>query len=235
MMRKVVIHGLIALLSGLCLESIHGKDLEGDLKGVLIWFYTLEVREDKEYGNVTKFTQTAGVTHPQHLIHDILPLSPQSKVSRDEDENWFLDLAPERLRVTKDRPLYLGQVLKITKTGNVRKRLTSKHNIPLTDLKYDADLEKYLVDRKDLLTNDPAITSVRNTLIVANPRILNYIIAVDQFVHDKLEYGRCTRPNTAVELLTFTKGQCGEYAKLKQSLLRSAGIPTSGVAPMRSI
>ncbi|MBC8353473.1 MAG: transglutaminase domain-containing protein [Planctomycetes bacterium] len=61
----------------------------------------------------------------------------------------------------------------------------------------------------------------------SRPSLLNYIIAVDQFVHNQFSYGVCERPNTAVDLLKFTKGRCGEYAKLKQSLLRSAGIPTT--------
>jgi hypothetical protein len=220
MRHKSAIAVLGLLPSVVCLESVHGADLKGELKGVLIWFYTLETKEGNEKGVVTHFKQTAGVSLPHHVIHEILPLSPQSAVSRDEDENWFLDLAPDRLTVTKDRPLFLGQVLSITKSGNVPKQLTPAHNVLLADMKFDADLVKYLADRKDLLINDPAITKVRDTLIAANPRILNYVIAVDQFVHDQLDYGVCTRPNTAVDLLTFTKGRCGEYAKLRQSLLR---------------
>lgn len=85
-----------------------------------------------------------------------------------------------------------------------------------------------------MLINDPAITKVRDELIAANPRILDYIVAVDQLVHDGLDYGVCKRPNTAVDLLTFSKGRCGEYAKLKQSLLRSAGIPTRDVYATRT-
>lgn len=119
---------------------------------------------------------------PRHVIHDIQPLSPQSKVTLDEDENWFLDLAPERLVVTKDRPLFLGQVLSISKSGNVPKRLSASHNVPLRGLKYGREMNEYLVDRNDLQITDPAITSVRDKLIASNPRLLNYIIAVDQFV-----------------------------------------------------
>ena len=231
---KFAIAFLGSLLSVFCLESVRGADLKGELKGVLIWFYTLEVKDGHEQGVVTHFKQTAGVSLPQHAIHDILPLSPQSAVSQDEDENWFLDLAPDRLTVTEDRPLFLGQVLKISKSGNVPIPLTAKHNIPLAEMQFDADLMKYLADRKDLLVNDPAITKVRDRLIAANPRILDYIIAVDQFVHDQLDYGICKRPNTAADLLTFSNGRCGEYAKLKQSLLRSAGIPTRDVYATRT-
>ncbi len=234
MKQKSGIAVLGLLLSVFCLESVHGADLKGELKGVLIWFYTLETKEGNEKGVVTHFKQTAGVSLPHHVVHEIRPLSPQSEVSRDEDENWFLDLAPDRITVTKDRPLFLGQVLSITKSGNVPKQLTPANNVLLTEMKCDDDLVKYLADRKDLLINDPAVTRVRDRLIAGSPRILDYIIAVDQFVHDQLDYGVCARPNTAVDLLTFTKGRCGEYAKLKQSLLRSAGIPTRDVYATRT-
>lgn len=223
-----------ALLSVVCLASAHGADLRGELKGVLIWFYTLEATGGNEKGVVTHFKQTAGVSLPHHVVHEILPLSPQSAVSCDEDENWFLDLAPDRLTVTKDRPLYLGQVLSITKSGNVPIQPTPAHNVLLAEMKFDDALVKYLADRKDLLINDPAITRAKDRLIAGSPRILDYIIAVDQFVHDQLDYGVCTRPNTAADLPTFTKGRCGEYAKLKQSLLRSAGIPTRDVYATRT-
>jgi len=106
---KFAIAFLGSLLSVFCLESVRGADLKGELKGVLIWFYTLEVKDGHEQGVVTHFKQTAGVSLPQHAIHDILPLSPQSAVSQDEDENWFLDLAPDRLTVTEDRPLFWGR------------------------------------------------------------------------------------------------------------------------------
>ena len=164
-------------------QSLPAADLQGDLKGVLVWFYTLEVQDGKEQGNVLKFKQTAGVNTPHHVIHEIRPLSPQSKVTRDEDDNWFLDLAPQRLVVTKERPLFLGQVLSITKSGNVPKRLSAAHNVPLRGLKYDSEMDKYLTDRKDLLITNRAITSVRDRLAASNPRLLSYIIAVDQFVH----------------------------------------------------
>lgn len=229
-MLAITIMGTLLAVSGL--RSVHGGDQQGELKGVLIWFYTLEVKEGKEQGNVISFKQTAGVSLPHHTIHDIRPLSPQSRVSHADDGNWYLDLA-KRLTVTKHRPLYLGQVLNISKSANVPIRLTGR-NILLRDMKFDADLKEYQADRKDLLINDPAITKVRDQLIAANPRILNYIIAVDQYVHDQLDYGACERPNTAVDLLTFTKGRCGEYSKLKQSLLRSAGIPARDVYATRT-
>ncbi len=234
MRRILAIAVLAAALAVSCLQSVYGRDLQGELKGVLIWFYTLEVQEGKEQGNVITFKQTAGASLPHHVIHDIRPLSPQSKLSRDEEGNWLLDLAPDRLTVTKDRPMFLGQILTITKSGNVPKRFTAGHNIPLAQMKFDTDLDKYLTDRKDLLINHPAITKVRDRLTAANPGILNYIIAVDRFVHDQLDYGICERPNTAADLLTFTKGRCGEYAKLRQSLLRSAGIPTRDVYATRT-
>jgi transglutaminase-like putative cysteine protease len=231
---RISIPTLVILLLSVFVDAGRTADLRGELKGVLVWFYTLEVVDGKERGNVLYFKQTAGVSHSRHQIHEILPLSPQSSISRDETDNWLLDLSPDRLVVTKDRPLFLGQVLNITKGGNLPKRLTPRHNVLLNTIKFDVTLDRYLTDRKDLLINDPAISKVRDTLIASNPRILDYIIAVDQFVHDRLDYGVCKRPNSAVDILTFSNGRCGEYAKLKQSLLRSAGIPTRDVYATRT-
>ncbi len=226
----IVLSNLIALPT----RSLQAADLKGQLKGVLIWFYTLEVKDDKTSGNVLGFKQTAGVSLPHHQIHEIQPLSPQSSVTQDEEGNWFLDVSRERIVVTRIRPLFLGQVLSITKQGNVPKRLSARHNAPLNAIQYDKEMDQYLVDRKDLLINDPAIAGVRERLMAANPRLLDYIVAVDRYVHDQLDYGNCDRPNTAVDLLSFSKGRCGEYAKLKQSLLRSAGIPTRDVYATRT-
>ena len=233
-MRIVVAIVALTQLIALPTKSLHAADLQGELKGVLIWFYTLEVKGDKTSGNVLGFKQTAGVSLPHHKIHDIRPLSPQSSVIQDEDGNWFLDVSRERIVVTKIRPLFLGQVLSITKQGNVPKRLSARHNVPLNAIQYDKEMDQYLVDRKDLLISDLAITEVRERLMAANPRLLDYVVAVDRYVHDQLDYGNCERPNTAVDLLSFSKGRCGEYAKLKQSLLRSAGIPTRDVYATRT-
>lgn len=224
----------LAQLTALTARPLHAADLNGELKGVLIWFYTLEVKDGKTAGNVLGFKQTAGVSLPHHQIHDIQPLSPQSSVAQDEDGNWFLDVSRERIVVTKDRPLFLGQVLSITKRGNVPKRLTARHNIPLKAMQVDEESQEYLVDRNDLLIKDSAIIAVRDRLMASNPRFLDYVVAVDRYVHEQLNYGICKRPNTAVDLLSFTKGRCGEYAKLKQSLLRSAGIPTRDVYATRT-
>lgn len=213
---------------------LYAADLKGELKGVLVWFYTLEVNDEKTKGNVLGFKQTAGASLPHHEIHEILPLSPQSSVTQDEDGNWFLDTSRERIVVTKDRPLFLGQVLSITKQGNVPKRLSARHNIPLKTMRISDEFQKYLVDRKDLLINDSAIATVRNRLMASSPRVLDYVVAVDRYVHEQLDYGICQRPNTAVDLLSFSKGRCGEYAKLKQSLLRSAGIPARDVYATRT-
>ncbi len=215
-------------------RPLYAADLKGELKGVLVWFYTLEVNDEKTKGNVLGFKQTAGASLPHHEIHEILPLSPQSSVTQDEDGNWFLDISRERIVVTKERPLFLGQVLSITKQGNVPKRLSARHNIPLKTMRIGDEFQKYLVDRKDLLINDSAIIAVRDRLMASNPRLLDYVVAVDRYVHEQLDYGACQRPNTAVDLLSFTKGRCGEYGKLKQSLLRSAGIPTRDVYATRT-
>ena len=233
-MRSIV--GLMALMHLIALPAgtTRAADLNGELKGILIWFYTLEVKDGKTSGNVLGFKQTAGVSLPFHQIHDIRPLSPQSSVTQDDDGNWFLDVSRERIVVTKARPLFLGQVLRITKRGNVPRRLSVRHNLSLDDLRHDPELDEYLVDRKDLLIASPEIIAVRDRLVAAHPRLLDYIVAVDRFVHGQLDYGVCDRPNTAVDLLSFTKGRCGEYAKLKQALLRSAGIPTRDVYATRT-
>lgn len=233
-MRLFVTAIVLAQLIVSTCRPLYAADLKGELKGVLVWFYTLEVKDDKTKGNVLGFKQTAGASLPQHEIHDILPLSPQSSVTQDEDGNWHLDVSRERIVVTEDRPLFLGQVLSITKQGNVPKRLTARHNIPLKTMQIDDEFQKYVVDRKDLLINDSAITAARDRLMASNPRLLDYVVAVDRFVHEQLDYGICQRPNTAVDLLSFSKGRCGEYAKLKQSLLRSAGIPTRDVYATRT-
>lgn len=233
-MRIIFVIIALSHLIALPTRSLHAADLKGQRKGVLIWFYTLEVKDDKTSGNVLGFKQTAGVSLPHHQIHDILPLSSQSSVIQDEEGNWFLDVSRERIVVTKIQPLLLGQVLSITKQGNVPKRLSARHNAPLSAIQFDKETDQYLVDRKDLLINDPAIAEVRERLMATNPRLLDYVIAVDRYVHDRLDYGNCERPNTAVDLLSFSKGRCGEYAKLKQSLLRSAGIPTRDVYATRT-
>ena len=233
-MKTIIAIIALAQLTALTARPLHAADLNGELKGVLIWFYTLEVKDGKTAGNVLGFKQTAGVSLPHHQIHDIQPLSPQSSVAQDEDGNWFLDVSRERIVVTKDRPLFLGQVLSITKRGNVPKRLTARHNIPLKAMQVDEEIQEYLVDRNDLLIKDSAIIAVRDRLMASNPRFLDYVVAVDRYVHEQLNYGICKRPNTAVDLLSFTKGRCGEYAKLKQSLLRSAGIPTRDVYATRT-
>jgi len=139
---RIAIPTLVILVLSSFVETGRTADLRGELKGVLIWFYTLEIVDGKERGNVLHFKQTAGVNYPRHQIHEILPLSPRSSISRDEDENWFLDLSPDRLVVTKDRPLFLGQVLKITKGGNLPKRLTARHNVLLSEMKFDVTLKE---------------------------------------------------------------------------------------------
>lgn len=233
-MRTFVAAIVFTQLMAWTCRPLYAADLKGELKGVLFWFYTLEVNDEKTKGNVLGFKQTAGASLPHHEIHEILPLSPQSSVTQDEDGNWFLDTSRERIVVTKDRPLFLGQVLSITKQGNMPKRLSARHNIPLKTMRISDEFQKYLVDRKDLLINDSAIATVRNRLMASSPRVLDYVVAVDRYVHEQLDYGICQRPNTAVDLLSFSKGRCGEYAKLKQSLLRSAGIPTRDVYATRT-
>ena len=86
-----------------------------------------------------------------------------------------------------------------------------------------------MTDRKDLQIHDPLIVKKRDELLKQSPKLYDYLIAVDKFVHDHLEYKKPKRPNTAVDLLLGNRGWCGEYGKLKQALLRSAGIPTRGV------
>lgn len=224
----------LSLIFGVCLQPVRAVDLKGDLQGVIVWFYSLEVKDGATQGNVLTFKETAGFSRSHHIIHDIRPLSPQSKVSQDEDGNWFLDLAPDRIVVKKDRPLFLGQVLGITKSGNVPIQFKPGDNVLLSDVKFDADLARYVADRKDILIHDPAITEVRDQLLKEHPRILSYITEVDRFVCDRLKYGACKRPNTAVDLLGFAKGRCGEYTRLKLALLRSAGIPTRDVYAART-
>ena len=60
-------------------------------QGILIWFYSLEVRENKKSGNMVSFKQTAGATYEPFVVNDILPLNPQSKVSKEKDGNWYLE------------------------------------------------------------------------------------------------------------------------------------------------
>ncbi|MBL9179600.1 MAG: transglutaminase family protein [Verrucomicrobiaceae bacterium] len=234
MKHRSVIVAAISLILVVCLQSVRAADLKGELQGVIVWFYSLEVKDGATQGNVLTFKETAGFSRSHHIIHDIRPLSPQSKVSQNDDGNWFLDLAPDRIVVKKDRPLFLGQVLGITKSGNVPIQFKPGDNVLLSDVKFDADLARYVADRKDILIHDPAITEVRDQLLKEHPRILSYIIAVDRFVCDHLKYGSCKRPNTAVDLLGFAKGRCGEYTRLKLALLRSAGIPTRDVYAART-
>ncbi len=198
-------------------------------KGILVWFYSLETKKNKYSGKVTYFKQTAGVNTSSQEIHNILPLSPQSKITKGNDNNWYLNLASQKLLVKKDRPFFLGQVLDLTSLDTYTKKLNEKDNVPVISLSFNASYSPYLLDRKDLQINDPLIIKKRDELLKKSPKLYDYLIAVDKFVLDHLDYKKPKRPNTAVDLLLGSRGWCGEHSKLKLALLRSAGIPTRGV------
>lgn len=58
MRRESIVSVVAALIPFLGLPSAHAAKL----KGVIVWFYSLEVKDGKERGNVLTFKQTAGVT-----------------------------------------------------------------------------------------------------------------------------------------------------------------------------
>lgn len=197
-------------------------------RGLLLWFYSLETKLDKSTGNIILFKQTAGVSYKNNKIHKISGLSKQSKVSL-YDDNWYLDINSNKIVVNNKRPIFLGQMLDITLPLTSYIFIKEKNNIELTSLKFNKELQKYIEDRKDLDIYNPEIIKIRDDLKRKNSKVLDYIKAVDKFVNENLKYDKPIRPNTSVDLLHMDKGWCGEFAKLKQSLLRSAGIPTRDV------
>lgn len=219
---------IVQLICILCMSTqiLMAKESK---RGILIWFYSLETKKNKYSGKVTYFKQTAGVNTSSQEIHNILPLSPQSKITQENDNNWYLNLAPRKILVKKDRPLFLGQVLDLTSLETFTKKLDAKDNTPVTSLYFNASYSPYLVDREDLQIHDPLILKKRDELLRKSPKLYDYLIAVDEFVLDHLDYKKPKRPNTAVDLLLGNRGWCGEHSTLKQALLRSAGIPTRGV------
>lgn len=200
-----------------------------DKRGILVWFYSFETKSNNSYGNIYKLKQTAGVSYKQNIIHNIAPLSIQSKITQENDGNFYLNLALKKMRVTDKRPLFLGQILDVTIPGTRYKLLSQQYNQKIKSLQYDKKFDKYLVDRQDLNINNKNIQKIKNSLLSQNPKIFDYILAVDRFVHKQLKYKKPTRPNSAVDLLSMHNGWCGEFNKLKQSLLRAAGIPTRDV------
>ncbi|WP_455757818.1 transglutaminase-like domain-containing protein [Sulfurimonas sp.] len=203
--------------------------LQADKRGVLVWFYTLEVNKNHTFGNIHKFKQTAGRSFKENVIHNIAPISAQSDVNKDNDKNWYLDFSKKKMRMNNKRPLFFGQILDIT-LADARYVLPSqKHNTDVKLLRFDKKLNRYISDRKDLNIYDKRIQKIKNELLAKNPKIYDFILAVDKFTHGQLKYKKPTRPNTAVDLLSMDNAWCGEFNKLKESLLRAAGIPTRDV------
>lgn len=223
---------LIALLTLLLL--VPAAFAESGERGVLIWFYALETNDSVKSGEVREFTQTAGASFYPNIIHHIAPLSPQSEIVQDKDDNWYLQLAPNMVQVKRERPLFLGQILDLTTSGTHYGFIRKEHNIPVSSLIYPQSIKRYLLDRRDLQIHHEEIQRIRDTLLAEHMNIIDYIVAVDRFVHNQLHYEKPARPNTAVDLLSTKVGWCGEYAKLKQALLRSAGIATRDVYVART-
>jgi len=213
----------IVLLNGLSLSANDSN------RGVLIWFYSLDTKTDKKSANMLYFKQTAGVTDSKQIVNNILPLSPQSYITKEKDDNWYLNLSSNKIVINNKRALFLGQVLDFTTSDTIYIKISKKHNIYVNKLKYKTSLNKYLLDRDDLNINHPLITNKRDELLKKAPKILDYLIAVDKYVHQQFRYEKPIRPNKAKDLLFVNNAWCGEYNKLKQSLLRSAGIPTRDV------
>ena len=198
-------------------------------EGILIWFYSLETKNNKNHGYIYQFTQSAGINYLSNKINRIKPLNPQSKVTKYKDNNWYLDIESDKIKVIKEEPLFLGQVVDIEMSDTLYEFLPKKYNIPIKKMQSNSKLSQYLLDRHDLQINDKEIIKIRNKLLKKNEKILDYIKAVDNFVHKQLNYKKPKRPNTAASLLNVKNGWCGEYTKLKLSLLRSAGIPSREV------
>ena len=197
-------------------------------KGILIWFHIMEVLPNKTEANLYYYRQSAGVSYPPFIIYHINPLSSQSKVTKHADENWFLDLAPQKVIVNNIRPIYLGYTIYCDKGRNIIKSFDSRFNILISQIQIDNWLKKHVAD-SHFYINHPSIVRVKNLLLKKNNRIVDYIFAVDTYVNSLLSYKTPIRPTTAPKLLTQRIGWCGEYSLLKQSLLRSAGIPTREV------
>jgi transglutaminase-like putative cysteine protease len=210
--------------------SLNATELNSiDKRGILVWFYTLEINKKNTYGNIYKFKQTAGATYKENIVHNIAAISKQSKIKQEKDGNWYLNLANKKIVINNKRPLFLGQIVDLTLATTKYKLLLQQYNKDVKLLKYDKRFNQYLLDRKDLKIYDKNIQKIKNELLLINPKIYDYILAVDKFVHNQLKYKKPTRPNTAIDLLKMNNGWCGEFNKLKESLLRAAGIPTRDV------
>jgi len=210
--------------------SLNATELNSiDKRGILVWFYTLEINKKNTYGNIHKFKQTAGVSYKQNIIHYIEPLSKQSRITQGKDANWYLNLANKKLVINDKRPIFLGEIIDLTLASTKYKILQQKYNNDVKSLKFDKKFDKYILDRNDLKINNKYIQKIKNNLLFKSPKIFDYILAVDKFVHNQLKYKKPTRPNTAIDLLKMNNGWCGEFNKLKESLLRAAGIPTRDV------
>ena len=222
--------GIIFVLIILLFEPLSASSK----RGILIWFYSFETKKNQNDGYLYSLFQTAGASYSQNKIHKIAPLTPQSKIVQTKDGNYFMGLKDTKLKIDKTKPLFLGQILDVTISPTLFQLLSSSHNSLVSKLQYDKELNKYLTNRDDLQIKHKDIVAIKDKLLKKTPKLLDYILSVDTFVHQQLEYKKPQkRPNSAVDLLQMNQGWCGEYTKLKQALLRAAGIPTRDVYAAR--
>jgi hypothetical protein len=77
-----------------------------DKRGLLIWFYALEVKEPYKSAKIYKFHQSAGANLGSFEIHNISALSSWSKISKDKLENYFLDIS-KKVSIKSNKLHYL--------------------------------------------------------------------------------------------------------------------------------
>ena len=203
-------------------------------KGIILWIYPFETTSGKESGTIKELTGSVAAPSESQILHQMDTLSEDAKIVTDRNGNYYFQYQTP-ITLKPDHPFIGGYLLNLTQYKNT---LISADNLKSLSLQIKADgtkFSEYLKDDNYLMIHSPEVQNKSNELIRNASTYLDYFIAIDQFVHEHLIYDDPPkRPNTTAEIISFTQGRCGEYAQLRLSLLRAAGIPAryiNGTSP----
>jgi transglutaminase-like putative cysteine protease len=195
-------------------------------KGMIVWFFGYETRSPDKAGKVVKLQTPLIAPSISQVIRNMDTLSYKASITKDKDNNYFLNY-PENIPVNPDQPFLGGFIVDLTIYGYTNRAASSFQPIALSNKSFPAEVEAFLGDEEELQIHHPKMKAVAERFLSESKTYRDMAVKVDKFVHDHLSYDMPPkRPNTAVDVLGYTHGRCGEYNKLKSAILRSAGIPT---------
>jgi ankyrin repeat protein/transglutaminase-like putative cysteine protease len=202
----------------------------GRKKGLIVWFYGFETEEGKYSGTLREFSGSIVSPTRAQNVRKMDGLSSRSGVEKDKNGNIYFKYDSLPVTVNADQPFYGGYILDMTRYKSSLKPADSFPPVSLRNRNFPPEVKKYLADEKDFLINHSKVKRTARKLLSGAKSYREIFANVDRFVHKQLKYGDpAKRPNTAVDILGFSRGRCGEYTKLKMALLRSAGVPTRKV------